>query len=362
MFYPAFDFFEVIFISSLIEIWNNVWPYLIAVLMFLILIVIHEFGHFIVAKLFKVRVNEFAVGFGPKLFKVQGKETLYRFNLIPFGGYCAMEGEDEESEDPRAFCNAKAYKRFFIVAAGAVFNLILGLIIVAIVVTANPYVVTTRVARFDDNALSAQSGLMVEDEIIEIDGRAVYSYYDIAYAFTAVEDGDLQMKVIRNGEKINLEKVSFATESEDGVTFINLDFKFLAVKKTFLNVVESTFKTAFSYCRTVWFSLVDLIGGRFGISAVSGPVGVTATIGQAARLGLMNILPIMALITINLGVFNLLPVPALDGGRLIFILLEMILRRPVAKKYEGIVHGVGLALLLMLMVVVTFKDIFSLIK
>ncbi len=351
----------MISISSLISVWNTVWPYLVAVLMFLVLIIIHEFGHFIVAKLFKVRVNEFAVGFGPKIFKVQGKETLYRFNLIPFGGYCAMEGEDEASSDPRAFCNSKAWKRFLIVAAGAVFNLILGLIIVAIQITSDPYVVTTKVARFDENAVSINSGLQVGDEIIEIDGRGVYSYYDIAYAFTAVEDGDLQMKVIRNGEKVNLESVSFATEKDKDINYIMLDFKFLAENKTFLNVLESTFKTTFSYCRTVWFSLIDLISGKFGISAVSGPVGVTATIGEAARLGIKNILPIMALITVNLGIFNLLPIPALDGGRLLFLFFEMVLRRPVAKKYEGVIHAVGLVLLLLLMVVITFKDIWSLI-
>lgn len=337
------------------------WPYLVAVLMFIVLILIHEFGHFIAAKLFKVKVNEFAIGFGPKLFKYQGKETLYRVNLIPFGGYCAMEGEDEASQEPRAFCNAKAWKRFIIVAAGAVFNLLLGLIIVAIQINSDPYVVTTKVARFEEGAISAASGLQVGDEIIEIDGRGVYSYYDIAYAFTAVDDGNLQMRVIRNGEKINLDNVSFATENQDGINYVTLDFKFLAEKKTFFNVIESTFKTTFSYCRTVWFSLIDLITGKFGISAVSGPVGVTATIGEAAKMGIINLLPIMALITVNLGIFNLLPVPALDGGRLVFIFAEILFRRPVAKKYEGLVHAVGLFLLLALMVVITFKDIWSLI-
>lgn len=351
----------MIVISSLISIWNTIWPYLVAVLMFLVLIIIHEFGHFIIAKLFKVKVNEFAVGFGPKLFKVQGKETLYRFNLVPFGGYCAMEGEDEESADPRAFCNAKAYKRFLIVAAGAVFNLILGLMIVAITLAPQKSFTSTTVAWFSEGASSAQSGLQLNDEIIEIEDRRIYTSYDMAYAFTAVEDGKLDMVVKRNGERIELDDVTFAIEQEDGINYVELDFKVYGKKKTLGSFIAETFKTTFSYCRTVWFSLVDLISGRFGISAVSGPVGVTATIGQAARMGLMNILPIMALITVNLGVFNLLPIPALDGGRLIFILLEMILRRPVAKKYEGVIHEVGLVLLLLLMVVVTFKDICSLI-
>ena len=341
------------------------WPYLVAVLVFLVLIVIHEFGHFITAKLFKVKVNEFAVGFGPKLFKVQGKETLYRFNLVPFGGYCAMEGEDEESENPRAFCNASAYKRFFIVAAGAVFNLLLGLIIVLIIVCSSDLVGTTRVHSFDENAVSVNSGLSVGDKIIKINGRRMYTTNDIMYAFTAVnadENGKavLDMTVVRDGKKLPL-KVEFDAETEQGISYIVLDFKFVGEKKNILNVIGATFKTTFSYCRTVWFSLIDLISGKYGISAVSGPVGVTSTIGQAAKMGLINILPIMALITVNLGIFNLLPVPALDGGRLLFIFVEMVTRKKIAKKYEGIIHAVGLILLLLLMAVVTLKDIWSLI-
>ncbi len=355
----------MILISALVSFWNSVWPYLVAILIFLVLIVIHEFGHFIVAKLFKVKVNEFAVGFGPKLFKIQGKETLYRFNLVPFGGYCAMGGEDEESNDARAFCNAKAYKRFFIVAAGAVFNLILGLIIVAIIVCSSTLVGTTKVHSFRENAVSVNSGLKVQDEIIEINGRRMFTTNDIMYAFTAVnpdENGKttLDMTVVRDGKKVPL-KVEFDSETENDISYIVLDFSFIGEEKTFLNVISATFKTTFSYCRTVWFSLIDLISGKFGISAVSGPVGVTSTIGQAAKMGLMNILPIMALITVNLGIFNLLPVPALDGGRLLFILLEMITGRKVAKKYEGVIHAIGLILLLLLMALVTFKDIWSLI-
>lgn len=351
----------MIVISAFVSFLNSVWPYLVAVLMFLILIVIHEFGHFITAKMFKIKVNEFAVGFGPKLFKIQGKETLYRFNLIPFGGYCAMEGEDDESTDERAFCNAKAYKRFIVTVAGAAFNLLLGLLVVCIIICSGNLVGTTVVAQFDENAISCDSGLMVGDEITHIEGRRMYTTQDVAYAFTAVEDGSLEIVVKRNGEKVVLSDVTFATETEDGINYVSLDFKFLGERKNFFNVIEATFKTTFSYCRVVWFSLVDLITGRFGISAVSGPVGVTATIGQAAKLGILNLLPIMALITVNLGIFNLLPVPALDGGRLVFILLEMILRRPVAKKYEGIIHTVGLVLLLGLMVIITFKDVWSLI-
>ena len=329
--------------------------------MFLVLIVIHEFGHFIVAKLFNVKVNEFAVGFGPKLFKVQGKETLYRFNLIPFGGYCAMEGEDEESKDDRAFCNAKAYKRFCIVAAGAVFNLLLGFIIVAITLAPQKTFTSTTVAWFSESATSNQSGLKIDDQILEIEGRRIYTSYDMAYAFTAVEDRKLDMTVKRDGQKVKISDVTFNVLNEDGINYVELDFKVYGEKKTIKNFISQTFKTTFSYCRTVWFSLIDLISGKFGISAVSGPVGVTATIGQAAKMGIMNILPIMALITVNLGIFNLLPIPALDGGRLLFIIIEMLIGRKVSKKYEGVIHTVGLILLLLLMALVTFKDIWSLI-
>ncbi|MBE6729493.1 MAG: RIP metalloprotease RseP [Ruminococcaceae bacterium] len=329
--------------------------------MFIILILIHEFGHFITAKMFKIKVNEFAIGFGPKLFKIKGKETLYSINLIPFGGYCAMEGEDEASTDEHAFCNAKAWKRFVVVAAGAIFNLILGLLLVSIIVCSSNLIGTTVVAKFDDNAISCNSGLAVGDKITHIDGRRVYTPQDIAYAFTAVEDGNIDIKVVRDGKKVNLNDVTFDTLNEKGINYISIDFKFLGQRKNFFNVIVATFKTTFSYCRTIWFSLVDLLGGRFGISAVSGPVGVTATIGEAAKLGIINILPIMALITVNLGIFNLLPIPALDGGRLIFIFLEIILKKPVAKKYEGIIHAVGLFILLGLMVLITFKDIWSLI-
>lgn len=329
-------------------------------MVFLVLIVIHEFGHFIAAKLCGVKVNEFAVGFGPKLFSKQGKETLYRFNLVPFGGYCAMEGEDENSENPRAFCNQKAYKRLIITAMGAIFNLLLGFILVAIILSTSSVFISNTVAQFDQGALSASTGLEINDEILEIDGRRIYTYIDLSYAFTGVEDGKLDILVKRNGEKLMLNDVCFNTEVEEGVSYVDMDFKVYGLKKTFGRYISQTVKTTFSYCRVIWFSLIDLISGKYGISAVSGPVGVTTTISNAAKESLMNLLPIMALITVNLGIFNLLPLPALDGGRILFIFIEMITGKPVPKKYESVIHAVGLILLLLLMVVITFKDIWTL--
>ena len=346
---------------KILDFLSNVWPYAVAVLMFLLLIFIHEFGHFIAAKSVGVRVNEFSIGFGPKLFSKKWGETTYMLKLIPFGGYCAMEGEDEESGDERAFCNKAAWRRAIVVVAGAIFNLILGLILVGITLLPQESYAGTEIAWFSEEAVSSQHGLMLGDKIVEVDGRKIYTTYDLSYAFTAVEDGALDITVERNGEKLMLPDVKFETETEDGIDYVVLDFKVAPIKKTVGSFLSQTFLTTVSQARVVWFSLIDLISGKFGISAMSGPVGVTAVIGSAAKQSIMSLLPIMALITINLGIFNLLPLPALDGGRLLFIIIEMIFRKPVPKKFEGIVHTVGFLLLLLLMVAVTAKDIWSLV-
>ena len=343
------------------EIWGAFWPYLTAVLLFLILIVIHEFGHFIAAKLLGVKVNEFAVGFGPRLFGFQGKETKYSFNLVPLGGYCAMEGEDEESGDSRAFCNKSAWRRFLIVVMGAVFNLVFGLILVAIILAPQKVFVSTTIAEFSENAVTQQSGLQVDDKIIEIEGRKIFGIYDMNYAFTNVEDGALDMVVLRDGKKVELKDVKFETEKEQGITYLKWDFKVYGIKKTVWNYVKQTFSTTVSYCMIIWRSLLDMLGGKYGISAISGPVGVTVAIADAAKQSLLNLLPMMALITVNLGIFNLLPVPALDGGRLVFILFEMIFRKKVPEKYESVVHTVGFMALIAFMVLVAAKDIWGLI-
>ena len=351
----------------LLDIWNNVWPYLLAIAIFIALIVIHEFGHFIAAKICGVRVNEFAVGFGPKIIKKKIGETVYAICPIPLGGYCAMEGEDSESTDDRAFCKKGPLKRLFIVANGAIFNLILGFIIVGITLLpqagADPnrdLLGTTTIHSFNENAISEQSGLQSGDKILSVNGRYVITDKDLFYCFTNVPDGTLDLVVKRGGEKVKLDDVKFQTEEVNGVEVIKLDFKIVGKKKTFLNVVGSTFTTTLSYGRIVWLSVVDLVTGKYGISEISGPVGITATVGEVAKQNIMGILPIMALITINLGLFNLFPLPALDGGRILFILIELIFRKPVPQKYEGWVHTVGIVVLLGFMLLVTVKDIIAL--
>ncbi len=337
---------------------SNIWPYLLAVFAFLLLIFVHELGHFIAAKSLGVKVNEFAIGFGPTLFKKQGKETLYSIKLIPFGGFCAMEGEDEQSSDDRAFCKKAPWRRFLIVIMGAVFNIVFGIFLIMITLLPQSYYATTTISKFDENALSnSKGGLMVGDEIVSVEGRNIYSSYELAYNFSAVEDGNLQMSVIREGKKVDLENVPFKTEEVEGYNMICLDFFVEPQAKSFGSVIEQTGRTALSYSRIVIFSVSDMISGRYNISDVSGPVGVTDAMGQVAKNGIMDLLPMVALIAINLGIFNLFPIPALDGGRLVFILIEMIFRKPVPPKYENIVHGVGMAVLLLFMALITLKDI-----
>ena len=330
-------------------------------LVFISLIIIHEFGHFIAAKLLGVRVNEFAVGFGPKLFSKKIGETTYKANLIPLGGYCAMEGEDSASGDPRAFCNKAAWRRFIIVIMGATFNLILGFVLVAAVLAPEKRFATTVVSSFAENSVSGRSGLKENDEILSVDGRKIFTTYDLSYAFTNVEDGKVDMTVLRGGKEVELKDVKFDTAEAEGISYIKVDFFVYGREKTFFSFISETFNTGISYCAVIWRSLIDLVSGKYGISAMSGPVGVTAAIGSVAKQSLKNLLPIAALITINLGIFNLLPIPALDGGRLLFILIEMVTRKKVPEKYETLVHTAGFILLIAFMLLITAKDIWSLI-
>ena len=344
--------------SSIGVFFGNVWPYLVAILLFLIMIFIHEFGHFISAKLLGVRVNEFAIGFGPAIFKRKGKETLYAVRALPFGGFCAMEGEDEDSGDERAFCNKPAWRRLIIIVAGAFMNLVLGFLLVMLTLAPADRYITTTVHSFHENSLSAQTGLEVGDKIVKVGNRTVYTVNDLSYCLSNVKGDTLKMQVVRGGEKKDIE-ISINTEEQQGINYVDIDFYLDTEAKTVGTFFKQSFFRTVSYGRVVWFSLIDLVTGKFGISAVSGPVGVTEAIGTAAKTGLRDLLPMIALITINLGIFNLLPIPALDGGRAFFLLIELIIRRPIPKKFESIVHTAGLVILLGFMAIVTVKDIWG---
>jgi regulator of sigma E protease len=334
---------------------------LVAILVFGLLIFVHELGHFLTAKRAGVTVNEFAMGMGPKLLSTTRGETTYSLRLFPIGGFCAMEGENEDSEDTGAFCNAKLYKRILITVAGSCMNLLLGLILLGILSSQQELLGTTKIAQFIEGAVSNAS-LQVGDEVVEINGRQVRNYNDLRYQFSRDWDGVMDMEVIRDGASVLLPSVTFGMEEmEDGSKIINLDFWLVGTEPTFFGVVQDALGRMASFVKMVWGSFADLIMGRVSVDQLSGPVGVTTVIGEATSMGWESLLRLVAFITVNLGVFNLMPLPALDGGRLIFLLVELVRRKPVAAKYEGLVHAIGFVLLIGLMVFVTVNDIIKLV-
>lgn len=349
-------------------IWGKVWPILIAILFFGLIIIFHELGHFLFAKLFKVQVNEFSIGMGPAIIKFKKGETKYSLRLLPIGGYVSMEGEDDESESDRAFYKQKAWKRFIIIAAGGVVNLIMGVIVVAIMLaTSGELIGTPQVHSFEKNSLSEQCGLEEMDVIKKVNGKNVICFTDLKYMLSSDKDGEFDFVVERDGKKVNLDNVRFKTMEYNGQTVTVCDFIFVGVEPGFLNVVKYSFLESAATAKVVWMSLFDLVTGQYGLNDLSGPIGTVSYIAEAAEVAEAEtdysyLLNLMALITINIGLFNLLPVPALDGGRLLFLLIEIIFRKPVPRKYEGWVHAAGLVLLLLLMVVISFNDILKLVR
>lgn len=345
------------------ELWSKAWPILFALLFFGVIIMIHECGHFTCAKIFKVKVNEFSLGMGPALFKRKKGDTLYAVRLFPIGGYVAMEGEDDASEDDRAFNKKPVWQKMIIVVAGALMNLILGFILMVLLLTTSTDLIgTNTIKEFYPDAVSSQYGLQAGDRFLEIDGHHVWSELDLSFLMSRSQDGVFDFVVERDGEKVTLNDVHFATEQQNGVTLIQYDFIIIGEQPGFLNIVKNAFTQSASIVRMVWLSVFDLVTGRYGMSELAGPVGTVDIIAdvtaQAVSSGsLTNLLTIMAFITINVGVANLLPLPALDGGRFLFLAIEAVRRKPVNPKYEGYVHAAGLALLLLLMVVVTYNDI-----
>lgn len=347
-------------------IWSNVWPYLLAIMLFGVIIGIHEFGHFFFAKLFKVKVNEFALGMGPQIFKKKKGDTVYSLRLFPIGGFVSMEGEDDDSEDEGAFNNKPAWQRFIIIAAGAILNLILGVIVVAVCLGCSDLVGSREVHSFAEGATSQLTGLQIHDEIIEINDTHVYSYKGIAFNMVRDEDNKIDMTVIRDGEKVELKGVEFAQFEYDGRKYIKQDFILVGYDPTFINVTSTAVLDSVSILQMVRLSLVDLVTGKYGMKDISGPVGAISAIAESTSEGvsfaekILTALTFLSMLTINVGFFNLLPVPALDGGRLFFIFIEMIRRKPIPAKKEGLVHTIGLILLLAFMVVVSISDIIKL--
>ena len=344
---------------------------LIALLVFELIIVIHEFGHFIVAKLCGVKVNEFSIGLGPAILKKQKGETLYALRIVPFGGYCAMEGEDQESDkdDDRSFNNKSIPKRGAILIAGIVMNLLLGFILLVIYTVITAPITSTTVSKFEsETARSHVTGLEVGDEIVSINGMHIFTDMDLSYQFQNDDDGKFDMVVIRNGEKVELNDVQFDYNDKK----MHIDFFVQPVDANFFTVTSYAFRHTVTDGRLIYITLVDMIRGKYKLSDLSGPVGIVNVIGDVIESetseesginwkGLWEqLLSLASFITINVGLFNLLPLPALDGGRLLFLIIEAIRRKPVPREKEGLIHLIGMACLLLLMVVITVSDVMKL--
>lgn len=340
------------------------WLYyaLLMVLVFGALIFIHEFGHFITARLCGVRVREFAVGMGPTLISKVSKKsgTKYGLRLLPIGGFVSMEGEDEASEDEKAFCNKSVPKRMIIVAAGAIMNLLLGFILMFILVFSQQSLASNVIAEFDDNALSSDK-LCVGDEILKIENTSVHIGDETVYEIMNQGYEPIDITVRRNGEIVVLEDVCFGTMEESGAVFGSMDFRVYAAERSLPNLLKHAFFRSTSTVKMVVDSLIGMLTGRFGMDAVSGPVGVAEVVGNAARASIQQLLYIVAVLSINLGVFNLIPFPALDGGRFLFLIIEGIRRKPVNKNVESYINFVGILILFAFMIFITCKDILQLI-
>lgn len=343
----------------LANIWNTVYPILIAILFFELIIIIHEGGHFVAARLMKIKVNEFSIGMGPKLIQFKKGDTKYTLRLILFGGYCAMEGESEDSDDENSFAKKKVWQRFFVVVAGALMNLILGFLVIVIMLSSGSLIGTTEIAKFDDKAVSSAT-LKQGDIIKSIDGMRVYTSTDVTTGLSRSGDDTLDMTVLRDGKTLDL-KVKFNMEKYDGRNFINMDFWLVGNKKTVGGVIKESFKEWISFTRMVFLSVHDMIVGKYGLSDLAGPVGTVSVVSTAVKTSAYSMLRIMALLTINVGLFNLFPIPALDGWRLFLLIFEGIFKRKLPDKWDWAINAVGLVLLLGLMCVITFSDITKLL-
>lgn len=439
---------------------------LIGVLLFELIIFIHEFGHFITAKKSGIKVNEFSLGMGPKIFSFGKGETKYSLRIFPIGGFCAMEGEDEESPEPRAFNNAKVWKRMIVVIAGAVMNIILGFVLMFVVVVQQDAYSSTEVQSFPATSFSSCTGLQSGDVIKEINGYGISTSMDFNYPISTAElktvDGstleiykevcgnnlynmavslvqdknnklsDEQVSKInellskssneiakakskedafsvyenyykkindacgikdykvekiveketrkrytadilveRNGEEKLLKNVQFFTYTtkDNSDPQVSIDFYVKPIEKTFGSVISQTFKQTISTCKMIYASLGGLLTGKFGLKDMSGPIGiasaVTTVASESLSSGFMSavnsIIYVMMIIAVNLGLFNMLPFPALDGGRFVFLIIEAIRGKSVPRKVEAIVNGIGMGLLILLMILITANDIFKLI-
>lgn len=359
---------------------------LAALLVFSAVIAIHEFGHFTVAKLCGIQVNEFSIGMGPVLWKKNHKGTQYSLRALPVGGFVALEGEESpESQQAEAahtvqeqpapeteasvqptgvpLNEAPVWQRALVMVAGAVMNFVLGFVVLVILIAAQNEPITSKtIYAIQDGALCGQTGLQAGDKVLAVNGRRCFVANDILYELVRTQSYSADFTVLRNGQKVHLPKVQFDTwQDEKGETHMSIGFSVYGLEKTPGNVLREAGNSVLYYGRIVFTSLVDLVRGRESINNLSGPVGIVSAIGQAASYGWQDLLEMLALITVNLGILNLLPFPALDGGKVVFLVIEGVTGHAVPEKLQSVLTLATFGLLFGLMLFATYNDILRLI-
>ena len=354
---------------------------LLVILLFGVLIAIHEFGHFFTAKLLGVKVNEFAIGMGPVIWQSRKKEgepwegdqTLYSLRLFPVGGYCAMEGEDEDTGDPGAFSRQAGWKKIIILCAGSFMNFVLGLLITVVlflgVTQARVPVITQFADGFQHEGVD---GLMVGDRIVKVDGHGIWLYADVQTYLSRNDGNGVDLVVERDGERITLDDFPMGRYDYEYEGGKNYGFGLIFGQIDKLSILERIgqgFAQTIDFVRMVWMSLGDLVTGKVAVSELSGVIGVVDVVSEAGAasdsvgLGVQNVFYFMALIAVNLAVMNMLPIPALDGGRVFFVLLNgliyLVSRRRIPEKYEGYVHAGAFVVLMVLMAAVALHDVWN---
>ena len=323
-----------------------------AILIFCLLIFVHELGHFITAKLCGVKVNEFALGMGPAIFKKQKGETLYALRIFPIGGYCSMEGEDEDSDNPRAFNNQPAWQRAIVLAAGSLMNL-LTCVILLIIIAFWSGTATTTIDTVMDNSPAQKAGIVSGDTIVSIDGEKIDEWNDLIDAIGFNENDQAEITVERDGKELTL--------STDLEYDKEADRKMIGITPTSEHhagtAISGGVKNTGSMTVLMFRVLKQLFTGEVSVKELSGPVGIVYATNQAAKSGLMYVVYLAALLSLNLAIINMLPFPALDGGRLLFLVIRLFTGKRVSDETEGKIHFIGICLLFALMIYVTFNDV-----
>ncbi len=328
---------------------------LAVVVVFGLIIFIHEFGHFSTAKLFKVKVHEFAIGMGPCIFKKQKGETLYSVRAVPMGGYVKMEGEEEASDEEGSFSQKKPWQRLIILASGAIMNFILGIIAIIILFGSTmSQIPTLTISNVLQDYGAYEAGIEKNDEIYSVNGERIHNSKDISLALGDKDTAVVTVK--RNGEKKNF---NVDLKAKNGAKHLGITLS--SENKNPLNLTAYSFNYAKTIIKLTVKSIVGMFTGSVSVNDMSGPVGIVTEIGSAAQRSFQDVLFILIIITLNLGVVNLFPLPALDGGRIIFVLFEMISGKKLKTQYEAIIHFIGFMLLILFMIYITKNDIIRLI-